>query len=82
MTKILEIKTTIQFLTIKRTFGHGRSFLKLDKRNLTFIALFIKALFEKRTSNINQLSNSLNLQAKKKSNARRTSRFLKKTRDW
>ena len=70
MTKILEIKTTIQ------------SFLKLDKRNLEFVALFIAALIEKRTSNINQLSNILNLQVKKKSNARRTRRFLEKTRDW
>jgi Transposase DDE domain len=70
MTKILEIKTKIQ------------SFLKLDQRNLEFIALFIKALIEKRTSNINQLSNILNLQVKKKSNARRTRRFLKKPRDW
>jgi hypothetical protein len=70
LTKILEIKTTIQ------------SFVKLDKRNLTFIALFIAALVEKRTSNINQLSNSLNSQVKKRSNARRTRRFLEKKRDW
>jgi Transposase DDE domain len=70
LTKILEINTKIQ------------SFLKLDKRNLTFIALFITALVEKRTTNINQLSNSLNPQVKKKSNARRTRRFLEKTRDW
>lgn len=70
MTKILEITTKIQ------------SFLKLDKRNLEFIALFITALIEKRTSNINQLSNILNLQVQKKSNARRTRRFLKKTGDW
>jgi hypothetical protein len=70
LTKILEIKTTIQ------------SFLKLDKRKLEFIALFITALIEKRTSNISQLSNTLNLQAQPKSNKRRCTRFLTGTRDW
>jgi Transposase DDE domain len=69
LTKIPEIITKLQ------------SFLTLDKRYLEFIARFIIVLLEKRTCNITQLCNALNMAVEIASNKRRSRRFLKQSFD-